>query len=202
MSPPIRRAVTVLVAAASLAAVLTAAGCGTVRTDRAAVVDGTVISETEVQQATGEINGMEPALVEGELAPSNTLTALIQAPVVLDYLAGRGVVVSDSVARADAAERGVDDPSAGTLEILKFNRALGQAQESGALDEAQGQQLTEQLAGLKVEVNPRYGVYDARNVSVQPGSPGWISQSPTATPTPEGAPPAEGEPAPEPSPSP
>ncbi|MGL5929353.1 MAG: hypothetical protein ACRCY8_10475, partial [Dermatophilaceae bacterium] len=73
---------------------------------------------------------------------------------------------------------------------------------SGALDEAQGQQLTEQLAALEVEVNPRYGVYDARNVSVQPGSPGWISQSPTASPTPEGAPPPEEGPAPEPSPSP
>ncbi|MGL4175866.1 MAG: hypothetical protein ACRCSN_07280, partial [Dermatophilaceae bacterium] len=103
---------------------------------------------------------------------------------------------------ADAAERGVDDPSESTLEILKFNRALGQARESGALDEAQGQQLTEQLAALEVEVNPRYGVYDARNVSVQPGSPGWISSSPTASPSPEATPPPEPAPSPEATPSP
>ncbi|MGL5866476.1 MAG: hypothetical protein ACRCYX_11530 [Dermatophilaceae bacterium] len=196
MSQRIRRAATLLTAAASCAAVLTATGCGTVRTDQAAVVDGTVISETDVQQATSDINGMEPALVEGELAPSNTLTALIQAPVVLDNLAGRGVVVSESVARADAAERGVEEPSAATVEILRLNRAIGQARQSGALDEALGQQIGDELSALTVEVNPRYGAYDRSNVSVQPGAPGWISLSPTASPS------LEAPPAPEPPPAP
>lgn len=195
MSHRTRRASALLVAAAALAATVTAAGCGAVRADQAAVVDGTVIRETEVQRATRDINGMEPALVDGELAPSNTLTALIQAPLVLDYLAGRGVVVSDSIAQADAAERGVDDPSAATTLILRFNRALGQARESGALDEAQGQRLTEQLAALRVEVNPRYGAYDASTVSVQPGLPGWVSAASTASPSPDAS-------APEPTPAP
>ena len=115
------------------------AGCGASTADRAAVVDGTVIRETDLQAAMSEINGMDPALLQEQLTPSGTLTALVQAPVVLDYLAGKGVVVSDSVASREAADRGVAEPSEGTLQVIRLASAISTAQQSGQLTDADGQ---------------------------------------------------------------
>ncbi len=131
MTSTVRRSVAVL----ALAAALGTAACGASTADRAAVVDGTVIRETDLQAAMSEINGMDPALLQEQLTPTGTLTALVQAPVVLDYLAGKGVVVSDSVASREAADRGVAEPSEGTLQVIKFASAISAAQESGQLTE-------------------------------------------------------------------
>ena len=108
------------VAALALGVALATAGCGVTSADRAATVDGTVISESDLQTTMREVNAMEPALLQNPLSPSGTLTALVQAPVVLDVLAAKGVAVSDSVARRTASERGLTDPSDGALEIVRL----------------------------------------------------------------------------------
>ena len=87
---PVRRLVAVL----ALGAALVTAGCGTTRAGPAAVVDGSVISQSDVTSAMQQVNSMDPVLLQSELTPSGTLTALIQAPVILDFLAERGLVVS------------------------------------------------------------------------------------------------------------
>ena len=95
MTLSVRRAV----AALAVGAALVLAGCGgPAGPDRAAVVDGQVISETSLQSAMAQVNSMEPALLQAKLTPTGTLTALVQAPVVLNYLDDLGVKVSDSVA--------------------------------------------------------------------------------------------------------
>lgn len=171
MTSSVRRTVAALVLGAALAT----AGCGATTADRAAVVDGSVISETELQETMREVNGMEPALLQQALTPSGTLTALIQAPTVLDVLAGKGIAVSDSVARQAAAQRGLSDPSEGTLQIVRLATAIGAAQEQGAVTEVEQQQVNERIAALDVEVNPRYGTYDARSASVTLTQPAWIT---------------------------
>ena len=170
MTSTVRRSVAVL----ALAAALGTAACGASTADRAAVVDGTVIRETDLQAAMSEINGMDPALLQEQLTPTGTLTALVQAPVVLDYLAGKGVVVSDSVASREAADRGVAEPSEGTLQVIKFASAISAAQESGQLTDADGQALSEQLRSQDVDVNPRYGAFDPDTASIQLGQPSWV----------------------------
>ncbi len=170
MTSTVRRSVAVL----ALGAALVTTGCGATTADRAAVVDGTVIRETDLQAAMSEINGMDPALLQEQLTPSGTLTALVQAPVVLDYLAGKGVVVSDSVASREAADRGVAEPSEGTLQVIKLASAISAAQQSGQLTEADGQALSEQLRSQDVEVNPRYGAFDPDTASIQLGQPSWV----------------------------
>jgi hypothetical protein len=167
-----RRSLAVLATGAALVT----AGCGSDPSgpDRAAVVDGTVISQTELRSAMGEINAMDPALVQSELTPSGTLTALVQAPVVLDYLAGKGVVVSESVATRDARNRGIQSPSDSTLEIVKLANAIQAAQQSGQITEADGIALSQQLSAQEVVVNPRYGTFDPQTASVALGSPEWI----------------------------
>lgn len=168
-----RRSVAVL----ALAAALVTAGCGAGTADRAAVVDGTVITETELRAAMTEINGMDPALLQEQLTPSGTLTALVQAPVVLEYLEGKGTVVSDSVATREAAGRGVEDPSDGTLQVIRLASAISTAQQSGQLSESDGVALTEQLRSQSVEVNPRYGAFNPETASVQLGLPDWVASA-------------------------
>jgi hypothetical protein len=167
----VRRSVAALVLGAALAT----AGCGATTADRAAVVDGSVISETELQSAMREVNGMEPTLLQQPLTPSGTLTALVQAPVVLAVLADKGVAVSDSVARQAAAQRGLAEPSEGTLQIVRLATAIGTAQEQGVVTEVEANEVNKRLAELDVEVNPRYGTYDAANASVTLTQPAWIT---------------------------
>ena len=172
MTLSVRRTVAVLAAGAALVT----AGCGSSGSgaDRAAVVDGTVIAETDMRTAMNEINDMDPALLEQALTPSGTLTALVQAPVVLDYLADKGVVVSDSVAAREAERRGIDDPGEGTLEILKLANAISTAQQTGQLTEADGAELSQRLQSQDVVVNPRYGTFDQQRGAVVLTSPEWI----------------------------
>jgi hypothetical protein len=174
------------VAALAVGAALVLAGCGgPAGPDRAAVVDGQVISETAVQSAMTEVNSMNPGLLQDKLTPTGTLTALVQAPVVLSYLSDLGVKVSESVALADAQKRGVRNPSDSTLEILKFASAIGLAQNEGKLTDADAQALTQKLQGLEVDVNPRYGTFNPQTAAVELTTPGWLgSSTPTASPTP------------------
>lgn len=178
MKLSVRRSLAVLAAGAALVT----AGCGSGESgpNRAAVVDGTVISQTELMTAMREVNAMEPALVQQALTPSGTLTALVQAPIVLDFLAGKGVVVSDSVATRDAQGRGVQSPSDSTLEIVKLAAAISSAQQSGQITEADGVTLSQQLAAQEVVVNPRYGTFDPQTASVALGSPEWIRSADAA----------------------
>ena len=108
------------VAALAVGAALVLAGCGSARADRAAVVDGAVIPEATLQTAMTQVNRMQPALLQQALTPSGTLTALVQAPVVLDYLSDKGVVVSESMATQEARDRGISDPGEGTLSVVRL----------------------------------------------------------------------------------
>ncbi|WP_377644474.1 hypothetical protein [Oryzobacter terrae] len=173
MTLSVRRSVAVL----ALGAALVTTGCGATSADRAATVDGTVISESELQTTMREVNAMEPALLQSSLSPSGTLTALVQAPVVLELLAGKGIAVSDSVARRTASERGLADPSEGALEIVRLATAIGTAQQGGQITEADAATLQERLGALDVTINPRYGRFDPQTASVQLTQPGWITST-------------------------
>jgi hypothetical protein len=164
----VRRSLAVL----AVGAALVTAGCGESTADRAAVVDGSVITETDLQSAMTEVNAMDPALLQEKLTPSGTLTALVQAPVVLDFLAKQGVVISDSVATRDAADRGIVDPSDSTIEVVKLASAISSAQQSGQLGDTAP--LLQQLSEQDVEVNPRYGTYDPESASISVSLPPWI----------------------------
>ena len=94
MTLSVRRSLAVL----ALGAALVSAGCSVNRAETAAVVDGNVITEGQLQVAMAQINSMEPALLQEPLTPSGALTALVQAPVVLDVLRDKGIVVSDPLA--------------------------------------------------------------------------------------------------------
>ena len=163
-------------AALALGAALVLAGCGgPAGADRAAVVDGRVISETSLQTAMAEVNSMDPALLQAKLTPTGTLTALVQAPVVLKYLDGLGVKVSDTVATLDAQNRGVAEPADSTIEIIKLASAISAAQGDGKLTDADAAELTQQLQALDIDVNPRYGTFNPQTASIELTTPGWVT---------------------------
>jgi len=144
-------------------------------TDMQRSVDGEVISETSLQSAMAQVNSMDPALLQAKLTPTGTLTALVQAPVVLNYLDDLGVKVSDSVAMQDAKGRGVADPADSTLEIIKLASAISAAQSDGRLTEADAGELTQQLQALNIDVNPRYGTFNPQTASIELTTPGWVT---------------------------
>ncbi|MGB7817320.1 MAG: hypothetical protein WBL35_01105 [Ornithinibacter sp.] len=171
MTLPVRRLVAVL----ALGAALVTAGCGTTRAGTAAVVDGSVISQSDVTSAMQQVNSMDPVLLQSELTPSGTLTALIQAPVILDFLAERGLVVSESVATNDAQVRGVEDPSESTVEVIRLASSILAAQQGGQLTEQDTVELSDLLRNRDIEVNPQYGTFNAATASVDLGLPPWVT---------------------------
>jgi hypothetical protein len=168
---PVRR----LAAALVLGAALMTSGCGNTEANRAAVVDGRVISETTVQETMTQVNSMEPALFQEAMTPSSALTALIRAPVILDYLAGNGFVASESMAMEISREHGVRDPGDGTIEVIRFASALNAASQSGSFGDAETIELSQALREQDVVVNPRYGDFDSDSAAVQPTIPDWIT---------------------------
>lgn len=170
MTPTVRR----VVAGLALAGALVTAGCGSLETDRAATVDGRVISETEVQSVMTQFNGMKQPRLD-PLTPASTLSLLVQARPALEYFGEHGVVASESVAQQEAGNRGVRNPSDATLEALRFLDALQQASDSGAFSQADQQELIQRIADQKVKVNPRYGTFDPTNISVTASQPDWIT---------------------------
>jgi hypothetical protein len=167
---PVRRLAVALV----LGAALVTSGCGTAEANRAAVVDGRVITETEVQDAMSQVNAMQPALLQQPLTPSSTVTALIRSPLVLDYLGDKGVVASESMARQVAGDHGVPDPADSTVELIRFVTALTDANANGQFGQTESLELSEALQSLDVVVNPRYGEYDPETAAVVLATPGWI----------------------------
>lgn len=176
MTLPVRRLAVALV----LGVALVTTGCGTTEANRAAVVDGDVITETEVQDAMSQVNAMEPALLQQPLTPSSTVTALVRAPVVLDYLAGKGFVASESMARQTAQERGVTDPADSTIEFIRFVTALTDVNTTGQFGQEESIELSDALRAQDVVVNPRYGEFDAETAAVVVTTPAWIEPYNTA----------------------
>ncbi len=87
---------------------------------------------------------------------------LIGAPVYLDEIAQQGVPVSESLARTAYQQQETFDgeaPADETLEVLRAQLAIQQLAQSGA------SVPTEALTQLKVDVNPRYGAFDASKLT-------------------------------------
>lgn len=173
MTNSVRRSMAVL----ALGAALATTGCGVTSADRAATVDGTVITETEVQQATRELNALQPALFEKALSTGETLSLLVQARSLNEMLVRKSAVSSDSVARAETARRGLKEPGSGALEIVRLYTAIQAAGEAGKLtNEDFGVALAE-TGKRDVTVNPRYGTFDPTTSTIQLVQPSWITST-------------------------
>ena len=165
MTLPVRRVIAALV----LGGALVTSGCGANEANQAAVVDGTVITETEVQTAQRQINATFPS---ANLTVSNVLSRLIQAPVVLSFAEEQGSPVSETVARSLYEQQEAwdgEDPARSTVEVLRAELAIQGLQQSGA------QVPVSEFETLRVRLNPRYGTFDPATASVATSMPAWIT---------------------------
>jgi len=168
-----------LLATSAAAALL--AGCG-VQPGAAATLDGRRISVAEVQSATTDAQRYVGS--NGRVAQQQVLYLLAADPYLQQIAAQFGAGASESDARGEYASKGVTNPSAAALEVLRANIALVK------LGDAVGEQktndviaqVTAKLQDAHFSVNPRYGTFDAKSGRMLPGAPNWIE--PTASPSP------------------
>ena len=149
-------------AAVLLGATLALSACGT-QPGAAAIVDGTTISNTDVQTVSLDLK----KVVQGQqqFTPSIVLVNLILEPYVLAEAKRTGKNVSDAQARKVLAK--VANPSRATLDFVRMQLAIP------SLSQAGQQSILARLGKAKITVNPRYGTFDAKKGLV-PTSPNWI----------------------------
>jgi hypothetical protein len=154
-----------------LGATLALSACGVQESSAAAIINGTSISDKDVQGVTDQLN----VLSQGgqRLSPSNTLLSLILAPYVLAEAKRVGKTVSESQARQVIAK--ISDPSAATITFVRMQLALQ------GLDQASRTAIVSELGKAKITINPRYGTLDTKRIAMTPSSPNWIKAG-TATP--------------------
>ena len=149
-----------------LGATLALSACGTQQPGAAAIVDGTPISEKDVQTVSLQLNTL--AQGQQQVAPSTILLDLVLAPYVLAEAKRTGKDVSDAQARK-AIDK-VASPSRATLDFVRMQLAIP------SLSQAGQQSIMAKLGKAKITVNPRYGTFDAKRGLV-PTAPNWIKAS-------------------------
>ena len=157
-----------LVTVVLFVAALALSGCGTQRPGAAAIVNGTTISEKDLQTVTGQLNML--AQGEQKVAPSDILMNLILMPYVLAEADRAGKAVPDAQARKVIAK--VPSPSRQTLDLVRMNMAIA------SLTPAAKTAILAKLGKAEITVNPRYGTFDPKKkLAIVSTTPNWIKAS-------------------------
>lgn len=165
------KAVKASATALALAGALALSACsGATSAQTAAVVEGRVITEQQVREATDQIN--KAFTPEQPLTPAQTLTLLIRAPYINEAAAAAGRAQSESAARAALVDF-PEEPLDSTVEILRAEASLQQ------IDDAGRQALGQKFADIDMTVNPRYGTFDPAQSAVVVSRPNWIAPAST-----------------------
>lgn len=151
------------------------AGCGVGPLDTAATVNGRVISERALQDTVIELNEADVPVT-----PVQVLDLLVKGPAVEALVTDGGGAIAEAevvaaIRQATAgSERPIENPSPLLVEFVTYDIYLGQL--GGAVP-------PEALAGLDVEVNPRYGQWDPQTGALTDEVPEWITpvDDPAAT---------------------
>ncbi|MGL5859223.1 MAG: SurA N-terminal domain-containing protein [Angustibacter sp.] len=171
------RAAGVLVAVAALGL----GGCSPREPGAAAVVGDRRITTQQVADAVRGIKAGNPQVGKTEQLERTVLYFLVLAPYVADAARDEGVAVSDAQAEALLSESSDPDPDA----VMVFRTFLALRQLQEARDTEGLDRLQQRLAAAAPDINPRYGVFDAREVAIVDTNPNWLE--PTASPTPTGS---------------
>jgi hypothetical protein len=146
-------------------------GCGAKQSDTAAVVNGTVISENDVQTVSRQRSAADQG--REKFSASDALFGLILAPFVFAESNRQRKSVPDQQVLQIIGK--IPKPTPATANFVKMQLLLQQ------LDPTSLTRIGAQLGQAKIVVNPRYGTYLPKQGLVQT-SPNWIkvSTSPAA----------------------
>lgn len=179
---PARLARRLALSGAALTLAVTTAACGSASAGAAAVVDGQRISVSDVQQATQDIQ----AFAGQQVQQSQVLYFLIIGPSLVKAAAQAGVGVSPDDARTQLVTK-VAEPSDAAVAAIQANEALSRLT---SLPEDKSKpimdSLIKQIGAADIEVNPRYGGFDSKQVIMVPAEQNWLV--PPAAPSGESSP--------------
>jgi len=153
-----------------LGATLVSSACGTQEADAAAIVDGTVIRDKDVQTVSQQINTL--AQGQQKLTSNNVLLGLILAPYVSAEVDRAGKSIPDSAVLKVIDK--VNEPSPTTVDFVRMRLAI-----SSLTPASQATILTE-LGKAKITVNPRYGTFDVKQIALVPVAQNWIKAGATS----------------------
>lgn len=151
-------------------ATLGLSGCGTQQAGAAAIVDGRTLSDKDVQTVSTQLNTL--AQSQQQLTPSDALLNLILAPYVIAEAERAGKGVPDAQARKVIEK--VANPSRPTIDFVRMQLAIP------SLTDAAKVSILTKLGKASITVNPRYGTFDPKQITLVPTSPNWIKASPAA----------------------
>lgn len=132
----------------------------------AAIVDGTTIAESDVQQAVREFNTGSSQAQGQPVTPSAVTSILTLGHFTLPALARSGKGISDDEAKQYLDK--IDDPSPATVDFVKsvMSRDL--------LDDTTRNAVIKEMQTKKITINPRYGHFDAKTLNFGPESRNWL----------------------------
>ncbi len=158
-----------------------AAGCGNANPSVAAYVDGTAITQEQLDSA---VDGVGQTVEEGQqVSPQAVLEALVHG-VIADRIAEKNdIVVTD--AERDSALQGSNLEPLLPIPAAKAV-AYDVADQQIVAQKVGSQSYLDQVAQQQVTVNPRYGVLDEQQKLIITDESGSLAKpaSPSPTPTP------------------
>lgn len=173
-----------------LALALLLGGCG--RPGTAAVVDGERITDAQLATLVADLERLTaPTPDAAPVAPSIALATFVQGPTIEEVGAEAGVATSDQQA-IDLLDSAAAQSSIETWdyspELVQFAR-LALTRQALQADPEASTEVGDRLAALDVELNPRFGTWDAGQVTptawpwlITPGADPSVVDPEAATP--------------------
>jgi len=174
-APHRRTAAAVLVALATLGL----AGCANASPSVAAYVDGTQITQKQLDEA---VAGVQQTVEQGQqVSPQAVLDALVHGAIADHIASSNNIVVTD--ADRDAALRGSNLEPLLPIPAAKAV-AYDVADQQLVAQQVGSQPYLDQVAKQQVTVNPRYGVLDPQQKLIITDRSGSLAEPASPSPTP------------------
>lgn len=171
------------ISALALVSVLALTGCSGIGSDMGAVIEGTTYSVSDLQEAAAQL-GQVAGASEGS-GPGQVISDLSLLPVVEGIFAGTQMQQTEAQIRDLLVRNGLSNPTDTTLAaarslqyqfLLQDPNTFADPRMSDALERAQSV-TQDDIDAIQVEVNPRFGEWDASTISVVPQTPAWIEDA-------------------------
>ncbi|TGO04192.1 hypothetical protein [Serinibacter arcticus] len=156
-----------------LAVALLLSGCG--RPGTAATVDGERITDAQLATLVEDLERLTASTPDAApVAPSVALATFVQGPTIEEVGAEAGAAASDHQAIElldGAAAQSSLEPWEYSPELVQFAR-IALTRQALQADAAASTEVGDRLAALDVELNPRFGTWDAGQVT--PAAWPWL----------------------------
>lgn len=165
-------------AALLAAAALSLGGCSTLqKAQSAAIVNGVSIPSSEVGQATAQLNQSLVTDPSQQIPEAQVVNLLVLSKVVLPLSGKPGFWVPDAQYNTLLAK--LPDASQSSRDVVATSLFFNQLQNSGT--DAEIAVVKSAVQKATIELDPRFGTFDAATLGPLPLVNNWIKPTPSAT---------------------